>query len=822
MNRNILLMSLALFACGTAGAQSPTSIRIGTSFTSLSGSNPIFIVDGTSYTSPQTFVWPNGSKHIVQFPFSTDQGGSSFDYQNASSDSIHYFFNGWIPNNQVTLTPNASAVQTITADPSLTSLIAQVTAQYRVHLVLPNGGTTINNPNCTGAPFDAPTDATRQGIMYFQGVCYGDTTTGATDPFVPAGSYTINAFPYPGWVFYSWQIGNNPPSYLSTVTVAGPTQIIALFSVAKRVNFVTNPPGLQILVDGSLVNTTTTSDGTGNCTPDYTRMPPNAPPGFAPLCAGQFDFLPGSKHTLGSPVSQLDKIGRYWVFQQFSNGLGQNSTYVVSTNTSAPDTVTVGYVPGIRAVVLTNPGKMKVMIDGRDNWPAYTFIWGQGETHHIAAETPQSDPRGRVYNFAGWSDTGMADTGHDLVVGTSDIAVTASYAILNQIRIGSSPATMNFTVDGAGCPSPCVLNKVSTATSQIAAPTQVSAGAGSRYDFVSWSDGNTSPTRTVNFTQDTLALTANYQMSYQLTNVVNPSKAGSFTTSPASPDGFYPNGTQVTVATTANGGFKFAHWEGDLTGSYAPGLLTMSTPHTVQADFATVPFIPPAGIQSVTGPTPDGSVAPGSIISIYGQNLAPAMQVGPSNPLAQTLGGVTVTIGDFLLPLVFVSPDQISAQVPWELADGTFALVVHNAGLPDVPGSVTISRDAPGVFTQVNDQQLPLILALHADGTVVNFQSPASLGEQITIYGTGFGPFDKLQVDGFPTAAIDNQSLVDPVAVNTDTASLKPDWTGAAAGMVGVNILKLTITNDMPASSNVNITVQVNGKSSSQVVLPVQ
>lgn len=213
---------------------------------------------------------------------------------------------------------------------------------------------------------------------------------------------------------------------------------------------------------------------------------------------------------------------------------------------------------------------------------------------------------------------------------------------------------------------------------------------------------------------------------------------------------------------------------------------------------------------------------PGSIISIYGQNLAPAMQVGPSNPLAQTLGGVTVTIGDFLLPLVFVSPDQISAQVPWELADGTFALVVHNAGLPDVPGSVTISRDAPGVFTQVNDQQLPLILALHADGTVVNFQSPASLGEQITIYGTGFGPFDKLQVDGFPTAAIDNQSLVDPVAVNTDTASLKPDWTGAAAGMVGVNILKLTITNDMPASSNVNITVQVNGKSSSQVVLPVQ
>src|SRR5581483_7034228 len=159
MKRNILLTGLALLACGGLGAQSTTSIRIGTSFTSLSGANPIFNVDGTAYTSPQTFVWPVGSKHIVEFPFST-VGGASLGYQNALSDSIHYTFGGWVANSGVTLTPTGSAIQTVSADPSLTSLIANVSATYRVHLVLPNNGG--GSPLCA-APGDPNNN--NQGIM---------------------------------------------------------------------------------------------------------------------------------------------------------------------------------------------------------------------------------------------------------------------------------------------------------------------------------------------------------------------------------------------------------------------------------------------------------------------------------------------------------------------------------------------------------------------------------------------------------------------------------------------------------------------------------
>src|SRR5579885_3037606 len=110
-----------------------------------------------------------------------------------------------------------------------------------------------------------------------------------------------------------------------------------------------------------------------------------------------------------------------------------------------------------------------------------------------------------------------------------------------------------------------------------------------------------------------------------------------FAAVPPSPDGYYLSGTPVAITASANNGYKFAHWEGDLSGTLPSGYLTMSSPHTVQADFAAVPYIPPAGIQSVTGPTPSGAVAPGSLISIYGQNLAPSFQIGPTNPLSQTI-----------------------------------------------------------------------------------------------------------------------------------------------------------------------------------------
>src|SRR5260370_33038049 len=238
----------------------------------------------------------------------------------------------------------------------------------------------------------------------------------------------------------------------------------------------------------------------------------------------------------------------------------------------------------------------------------------------------------------------------------------------------------------------------------------------------------------------------------------------------------------------------------------------MDVPRSGKAHYFKVPFIAPAGIKNAAGDTPDGSVAPGSIIAIYGDNLTDSYVVGRSNPLAQAIGDVTVTVAGRLLPLLFVSPQQINAQVPSGLNDGTYTLTVSWVGHADLNGTFTISRDAPGVYTRPNDQNAPLVLAVHEDGTAVTPDSPARRNETISIYGTGFGPYDHPVIDGFFISPTDTFNVIDPVGVKAGDGQYTPVFAGAVPGMVGPTVVQLKITDAIPSGAMLDMDVDVNGK----------
>jgi uncharacterized protein (TIGR03437 family) len=815
MKRTIYFLLSSLLISSAALAQN-TSIVIGTNPSTSNG--PQYIVDGTGYIKNQVFVWPVGSVHVVQFPFSLDNNGNGLPYQSQLNDTIRFTFGGWVASSPDFVGGN-SPIVTVTADPSMTSLIGTVAEEVQVNINF--GGTTLN-PICAGAPGNAPAAGAYPGIIYLSGGCIGSSQT----LYAPIGAVILNAIPYPGWVFTSWNMGNGTyitSPYIS-YNIAAPMTITPQFTIAKVVNFLTQPLGLQVMVDGASINTPTTgqaANGSGGCTPDYTRLSGTAPAGFPALCIGEFDFAPGSTHTIGAPSPQLDNAQGTWVFENFNNGLTQNATYVAPTNTQVQDTLIADFVPGVHVSLYTIPQGLKLMIDGRDNWPGNTFIWGQGEVHQVNAESPQTDSKGHVWTYSSWSDGGSQ--AHAVTVpAASGLILGASYGEFPQITFASSPTGLTFTVDGATCTTPCVFSRPTGSTSTVVAPSSVPFNTGSRYDFLNWADGVTTTTRTVAYSQTSQIITANYQTSYQLTTAALPSGAGTFQINPTSPDGYYAQGTQVSVAAVANSGYKFAHWTGSLSGSINSGSVQMNGPQSVTADYATVPVITPAGIESATGPTPNGTVAAGSLITIYGQNLAPATVVGPSNPLAQTIGGTTVKVGSFIMPLVYVSPTLVSAQVPWELPPGAYSLSVNTQGQAPVTGQFTVARDAPGVFTQTNPQQQPLVLALHANGSLISFSSPATQGEQITIYGTGFGPYDQPAIDGFPAASTPAINLVDSLVLASESGPIPVDWAGAAPGIVGVAEVKVTVGNGMPSGANMNLTITINGVASMPFVLPLQ
>ncbi len=81
-----------------------------------------------------------------------------------------------------------------------------------------------------------------------------------------------------------------------------------------------------------------------------------------------------------------------------------------------------------------------------------------------------------------------------------------------------------------------------------------------------------------------------------------------------------------------------------------------------------------------------GPVAPGTVVSLFGSNMAPRAAVASSSPWPKVLELTSVFINGVAVPLAYVSPTQINAQVPSETKPGqaTVTVVVGDRVLPPI------------------------------------------------------------------------------------------------------------------------------------------
>ncbi|MFB3779107.1 MAG: hypothetical protein ACE141_15930 [Bryobacteraceae bacterium] len=758
-------LSLMLACSGSLAAQTTwTSIRIGTNPPGLA-----IRVDGVEYSQVVSFYWLAGSTHTLSIVPEKDSDGPGARYTFLEwVDSAGHAYNG-------------GSTITVRADPSVSHYVAMFEAEYLLEVSI----------SPCAAPEPANCRVTLPGTVYINGSAYWSDVR----LWLKAGTgVTVEAVANAGYVFSGWDNRfPNPLSPAQTFTVNGPWNLVPVFTPTHNITIESSPPGLTVLVDGAPVVT-----------------------------PASFGWPAGSQHVLAPLSPQTDAAGEHWVFGSWSNG-GETEQVFTVRAVQGPQGVTAQYLRGGVVTILTAPSGLKVNVDGSDAWPSPNFIWGPDSTHVLAAALEQTDKAGRRYLFRGWSD-GSQEASRSLTVTQAaldaGLRLVARYELLGRLTVESQPAGLSFTVDGAACVTPCTIDRTAGSRIPILAPASVPVGEDARLAFWGWQD-QADRERTWTMTAEAQGIVATYQTQYRLRTSSDPAGGALVRLDPASADGFYGVNTQVIATAEALPGYRFRRWGGDLEGTFASGALTLSGPRVVVALVDRVPYIAPAGVVNAAGVTPEPGVAAGSIISIYGENLAPASQIGSLSPLAQTLAGVTVQAGDRLLPLFFVAEQQINALVPSDFQPGEYRLTVRSSGQPDVSATLQVVRNAPGLFANWIDSTA-YAAAMHVDGTLVLPASPARAGEIITLLGTGFGPYQPAPLDGFAVPPEAVFPLADAVEVFLDDAVVTPLWTRAAVGLAGTTAVRFQIPETLPASGPARVRVKVNGRESNSVNLPLE
>ncbi|MBI1792457.1 MAG: hypothetical protein HYR60_33460, partial [Acidobacteria bacterium] len=236
------------------------------------------------------------------------------------------------------------------------------------------------------------------------------------------------------------------------------------------------------------------------------------------------------------------------------------------------------------------------------------------------------------------------------------------------------------------------------------------------------------------------------------------------------------------------------------------------------------PLVPANGVVNVASFQPQ--VAPGTLVSVFGRNLAASATAPSGGNLPTTLGAACVTLNNQPLPLLLTSDSQINAQIPPELAAGRYPLVVRSIDRQAAanPVQITVAKVAPAVFATADGQ--PALY--HADGSPVTQDRPARRDERLTMFAAGLGVTTGGRVTAGAPAPSSPLAVTQKVQVYFGDPRYKQsevivDWSGLLPGSVGVYQLNLRVPGFHTSGRALPITLRIGGVTSPSKgpVLPV-
>ncbi len=185
------------------------------------------------------------------------------------------------------------------------------------------------------------------------------------------------------------------------------------------------------------------------------------------------------------------------------------------------------------------------------------------------------------------------------------------------------------------------------------------------------------------------------------------------------------------------------------------------------------------------------SIAPGSIISIFGNGL----------PLGEHAAN-QVDLDGTVLPVFFSNGFQLNTALPVTAGIGKRRLNVRS-----LYGQTTIEVDmvaaSPGIFLLNNASEAA---AINQDGTVNSKSNPLARGQVIVIFGTGWG--------GVREGAGGLRVVTGSAEVVLDGRTVVPQFTGLTPGFVGLYQVNVQVPVNQPPGLAIPVVVRIDGAES--------
>jgi uncharacterized protein (TIGR03437 family) len=265
----------------------------------------------------------------------------------------------------------------------------------------------------------------------------------------------------------------------------------------------------------------------------------------------------------------------------------------------------------------------------------------------------------------------------------------------------------------------------------------------------------------------------------------------------------------------------------DTNSSSTPILLGM----TIAMLAPPTPAINTGGVLSAAAFGGFSSAAPGSWIEIYGANLATT--TGPwasadftGNTAPTNLSGTTVTIGGQPAFVDYVSPTQVNAQVPSNVATGQQRLVVNLPYSSTAPYLLNINAIEPGLLAPstflIGGTQY--VVALETDGLTYVLppgaiagvtSARAKAGQTIVMYGIGFGTVTPGIPAGQIAAGSNSLNATLQIFIGGQLATVS--YEGLAPGFVGLYQFNVVVPA-VAASDKVPVTFSLGGTLGTQTL----